>query len=86
MANVTEAQMRVYLGTFHDTYSQTVEQYLAADVRANLLRRSLLPVRVLGYVSTQLGAGYEYFEGERRYRRVAEARASRSLVSRARAR
>ena len=57
MANVTETQMEVYLRTFHEEYIGTVETFVPAEARAQLIRYSLLPVPVTGYVSTQLGAG-----------------------------
>jgi len=64
MANVTEAEMRAYLQTFHDEYTRTVETFVPPDHRPRLMRYSLLPVSMVGYVSTQLGAGYEYFGGD----------------------
>ncbi len=64
MANVTEAEMEVYLRTFHKQYIASVEQYVPSEHRQRLVRYSLLPVPVTGYVSTQLGAGYEYGVGD----------------------
>lgn len=64
MANVTEAQLEAYLRTFHDEYTSSAERYIAEGDRNRLLRYSLLPATVTGYVSTQLGAGYEYRAGE----------------------
>jgi hypothetical protein len=56
--------MKAYLGTFHDEYVTTVERYIPSDRRKGLIRYSLLPTSVVGYVSTQLGAGYEYVAGD----------------------
>lgn len=64
MANVTEQEMENYLRTFQDEYVRSVEQYIPQELRKRLLRYSLLPTSVLGFVSTQLGAGYEYRTGE----------------------
>lgn len=64
MANVTESQMEAFLKTFHDEYVTSVESYIPAEARQALFRYSLLPVPVTGYVSTQLGAGYEYGIGD----------------------
>jgi len=60
MANVTEAQMARYLAVFHDEYVRSVEQFVPEGVRGQLLRYPLLPAPIKGYVSTQLGAGFEY--------------------------
>jgi hypothetical protein len=65
VANVTEAKMEAYLATFHEEYVATVERYIPEEARSRLSRYSLLPtVHVEGFVSTQLGAGYEYRAGE----------------------
>jgi hypothetical protein len=64
VANVTEAMMESYLRTFHDEYVKTVEQYLPSDSWPKLMRYPLLPTAIIGYVSTKLGAGYEYVSGE----------------------
>ncbi len=64
MANVTDKQMKTYLRTFHDEYAASVEQYVPAEDRQALFRYSLLPAPVMGYVSTQFGAGYEYGIGD----------------------
>ena len=57
--------METYLATFHEEYVATVEGYVPEGARSRLTRYSLLPaVQVTGYVSTQLGAGYEYREGD----------------------
>lgn len=64
MANVTEDQLQSYLKIFHDTYLETVETLIPSDYQPQLLRRGLLPAEVVGYVSTQFGAGYEYKPSE----------------------
>jgi hypothetical protein len=52
VANVTETQLRDYLQTFHDEYVESVERYLSEETRGLLLRYSLLPTHIVGYVST----------------------------------
>lgn len=64
MANVTESQMEAFLKTFHNEYVTSVERYIPAEARQALFRYSLLSVPITGYVSTQLGAGYEYGVGD----------------------
>ncbi len=56
--------MEVYLRTFHQEYISSIERYVPSENRQRLVRYSLLPVPVTGYVSTQLGAGYEYGVGD----------------------
>jgi hypothetical protein len=58
--NVTEDELRQYIAVFHDTLQATVEQFLPAEHRGSLLHASLLPAQIVGYVSTQFGAGVEY--------------------------
>jgi hypothetical protein len=59
--NITEGEMETYLRTFHEEYLRSVEEFIPdADTRGHLLRYSLLPCKITGYVSTLLGAGYEY--------------------------
>lgn len=60
MANVREEEFQRYLQLFHDTYLDTAETLMPIRFRPRLLRRSLLPAEVIGYVSTQFGVGYEY--------------------------
>jgi hypothetical protein len=61
--NVTDEQMRLYLDTFKRTFRDTAEKFLAAENRAQLARYPLLDGNVVGYVSTQFGAGIEYEGG-----------------------
>lgn len=58
--NVTEDELRQYIAVFHSTLESTAEQFLPAEHRGSLLHASLLPVQIVGYVSTQFGAGVEY--------------------------
>lgn len=63
--NVTEDALRAYIDLFHSTLEETAQQFLAQDTRAQLLHASLLPARIVGYVSTQFGAGIEYCPTDR---------------------
>ena len=63
--NVTEDALRAYIDLFHSTLEETAQQFLAEDTRAQLLHASLLPARIVGYVSTQFGAGIEYCPADR---------------------
>ena len=58
--NLTEDALRDYIGVFHETLDATANQFLPAEHRGSLLHASLLPARIVGYVSTQIGAGIEY--------------------------
>lgn len=64
MANVNTEQMARYLAVFHDEFADSVTRYVPSEHRPRLLRNSLLPASIVGFVSTQFGAGYEYQEGD----------------------
>ncbi len=53
--------MRAYLEHFEGTYRDTVDERIDAEFRNSLFRYPLLKCRLVGYVSTNFGAGYEYF-------------------------
>lgn len=63
--NVTENDLRQYIAVFHDTLEATATQFLPAEHRGSLLHISLLPAQIVGYVSTQFGAGIEYKPADR---------------------
>jgi hypothetical protein len=63
--NVTEDVMRDYIALFHKTLEATAAQFLPAEHRQSLLHVSLLPAEIVGYISTQFGAGIEYKSAER---------------------
>ena len=63
--NVTEDIMRDYIALFHETLEATATQYFPAEHRQSLLHVSLLPAEIVGYISTQFGAGIEYKSAER---------------------
>lgn len=58
--NVTEEALHEYIGLFHHTLELTAEQFLDEDLRRSLTHTSLLPARIVGYVSTQFGTAIEY--------------------------
>lgn len=58
--NVTEDALRDYVKLFHETLDATAKEFLPDEHRGSLLHASLLPARIVGYVSTQFGAGIEY--------------------------
>jgi hypothetical protein len=58
--NVTVAKLHEYLEIFHSTLAETAEDYLPEEHRGNVLHLSLLPARVVGYVSDWYGVAYEY--------------------------
>lgn len=55
--------MRSYLDAFHSTYAETARARLPADLRASLARYGQLEHGIVGYVSTNFGAGFEYVAG-----------------------
>jgi hypothetical protein len=52
--------MGQYLDVFHRAYKEAVRIFLPSSLHGGLLRVSLLEHGVVGLVSTQYGAGYEY--------------------------
>lgn len=62
--NVTEDAFRAYLDLFHQTVDATAQQFLPPEYKASLLHLSLLPARIVGYVSTQFGVAIEYIPSD----------------------
>ncbi len=58
--NITEEGFSAYIDLFYSTLDTTASQYLREDLRDKLLHLSLLPARIVGYVSTQYGVAIEY--------------------------
>lgn len=58
--NVNTEQLQAYIETFHRALESTAADFLPQDYRRQLLHAALLPARVTGYVSTQLGVAVEY--------------------------
>ena len=65
MANVTEEALRQYIETFHETLASATEKYLPEGHRKFSAHTSLLPAKIIGYVSTQFGTGIEYLPAEK---------------------
>jgi hypothetical protein len=61
--NVTEEQFGLYLDVFHSSLQETAQRFIPDRAR-DLLHLSLLPARIVGYVSTQFGVAYEYTPAE----------------------
>lgn len=62
--NVTVEDFRRYIELFYSTLESTANDYLSEDIRSNILHLSLLPARIIGYVSTQFGVAIEYEPAE----------------------
>lgn len=63
--NVTEDEMQQYISLFHETLEATANHFLPAEHRRSVLHSSLVPAQIIGYVSTQFGAGIEYKPADR---------------------
>jgi len=61
--NVTADGLRAYLTAFNDSLLALAERYLPPEARKNPPHAALLPVRIIGYVSTRFGIAYEYESG-----------------------
>lgn len=58
--NVTEDLLRNYLEVFHKTYIDTAKQFLPKENLQFLSRYLFSSGGIIGYVSTNFGAGFEY--------------------------
>ncbi len=58
--NVNESQLRVYIEVFNKVLRETAEQYIPQESQKELRHISLLPAKIIGYVSTQFGVCIEY--------------------------
>jgi hypothetical protein len=58
--NVTEDLLRRYIEEFNNTFLETARTFLPKEVLELLLRYPLIRGNIIGYVSTQFGAGFEY--------------------------
>lgn len=64
LLNVSEDALRLYLETFVSTVEETASSFLPPDVKNNIVHLSVLPARIIGYVSTQYGVAFEYVRAE----------------------
>ena len=58
--HIREDGLRAYIKRFHETLDRVSERFFRYDQAKNLLHRSLLPAKVICYVSTQFGVAFEY--------------------------
>jgi hypothetical protein len=64
MANVTDTEFKEYLQVFHNTLQSTADRFLDEQHKSQLTHLANLPSRIVGYVSTQFGVGFEYLDSE----------------------
>lgn len=57
---MTAEEFRAYIEKFHHTLNSAAQQYIPPEHKSDLLHASLLPARIMGYVSTQFGVAIEY--------------------------
>ncbi len=60
---VRNSEFTTYLEAFHQVYRETVEDKLPPQLLPHVVRYQRLPTGIVGYISTQFGAGYEYIAG-----------------------
>lgn len=60
MKNVTEEEIKKYIKEFHRTLDEVASRFFSSEQSKHLLHRSLLPARIICYVSTQFGVAFEY--------------------------
>jgi len=58
--NVTADELQAYIKSFHQCLESVADQFLPQEHRKELFHTALLPARITGYVSTQLGVAIEY--------------------------
>ena len=63
MATVSNDGMRRYLDAFHRIYNAAVVEKVPSELRGSLARVTRFSDGIVGYVSTQFGAGFEYIDG-----------------------
>lgn len=59
--HITAAAFKAYIEEFHRALEATAKEFLPTDAQKKLPHLALLPARIVGYVSTQAGVGFEYF-------------------------
>ena len=64
MATIRNDEFRTYLETFHRVFRGKLDAYVSEQYRGDLLRvQHLQNSKIVGYVSTTYGVGYEYQPG-----------------------
>jgi len=62
MSTVSDSDMATYLAAFAATFAETADRFIPQDKISSLQRYPHLSEPMVGYVSTQFGAGFEYME------------------------
>lgn len=62
--NITEDGLKKYIETYHQELDDKASLFLDSDTANLLLHRSLLPAKIICYISTQLGVAIEYTQAE----------------------
>jgi hypothetical protein len=60
LMNIREDGIRAYIERFHETLDLVSERFFRSGQAGDLLHRSLLPAKIICYVSTQFGVAFEY--------------------------
>ncbi len=63
--NVNELQLKSYIEVFYKVLKETAEQHLPKESQQELRHLSLLPAKILVYVSTQFGVCFEYIPAQK---------------------
>lgn len=58
--NVTESGIKIYIETFLSSLNDIASKFFDENEAKNLLHKSLLPAKIICYVSTQFGVAFEY--------------------------
>jgi hypothetical protein len=58
--NVSNKMLYEYIQVFNETFLVTGRQFLPENILTSLLRYLLIQGGIVGYISTQFGAGIEY--------------------------
>jgi len=62
--NITEEGIIKYIEAFNETLEEESSRFFSQDESNQLLHKSLLPAKIICYVSTQYGIGIEYISAE----------------------
>ena len=60
MKNITEEGLRKYVTEFHNTLCEVANRFFSPEQSRRLFHNSLLPAKIICYVSTQFGVAFEY--------------------------
>ena len=62
--NITEAGIKKYIEAFNAALEEESNRFFTEEEANHLLHKSLLPAKIVCYVSTQYGVGIEYIKSE----------------------